>query len=64
MLDILLPDPKILTRRPGALIIIEEERRANESDALTASLLAVERRQETTRSPFKRKIVRNEKDRR
>jgi hypothetical protein len=46
----------------GALIIIEEQRRAYESDALTASSLAVGRRQETTRSPLKRKIVCNEKD--
>jgi hypothetical protein len=44
MLDILLPDPKILARRPDI------------------SSLAVGRRQETTRSPLKRKIVCNEKD--
>lgn len=56
MLDILLPDPKILARRPDihcALMFIEEQRRACESDALTASSLAVGRRQETNRSPLK-----------
>ena len=49
MLDILLPDPTILARRPDihrALIIMEEQRRAFDSDALTASSRTVERRKD------------------